>query len=256
MTAEVLVTGGSGTLGRLLVARLLDAGVPVRVLSRRPRPPATVGTGVRWMVGDLLDGTGLPAAVDGVPTIVHCATGQSRGHDVRATARLLDAARAASARHLVYISIVGIDRVLLPYYRDKLAAERAVAASVVPWTILRTTQFHQLARYLVSRLAWLPVAPVPAGISLQPIDAGEVARRLAELAGGSPEGRVADMGGPQVHSFAELVRIYLRATGRRRRPVLGVPVPGRIAAAYRAGHHLAPHRAVGRRTFADFCAQR
>jgi len=261
MTTDVLVTGGSGTLGRRLVKRLLEEGTPVRVLSRRPRPPAandrpTATDGLTWVVGDLLDGSGLAAAVDGVQTIVHCASSQSRGNDVRATARLLDAAGAADARHLVYISIVGIDRVPLPYYRDKLETERVIAASVLPWTVLRTTQFHDLARYLVSRLARLPVIPVPAGISLQPIDTGEVAQRLVELANGPAHGRVADMGGPKVHSFAELVGIHLRATGRRRRPVLPVPVPGRIGKAYRAGGHLAPDRAVGRRTFEEFCSAR
>ena len=255
MTTDILVTGGTGTLGRRLVPRLLDAGAPVRVLSRRP--PVAGRSGLTWVVGDLLDGTGLAAALDGVQTIVHCASGQASGHDIRATARLLNAARVADARHLVYISIVGVDRVPLPYYHDKLGAERAIAASVLPWTVLRTTQFHDLARYLVGRLARLPVVPVPAGISLQPIDTDEVAQRLAELAGGPAQGRVADMGGPRVHSFAELVGIHLRATGRRRRPVLPVPVPGRIARAYRAGGHLAPDRAVGRRTFEEFClAQR
>jgi len=249
---DVLVTGGTGTLGRRLVRRLLEEGTPVRVLSRGPRPRAADRSGLTWVVGDLLDGSGLAAAVEGVQTIVHCASNQAKGHDVRATARLLDAARA-DARHLVYISIVGIDRVPLPYYRDKLETERVIAASVLPWTVLRTTQFHDLARDLVSRLARLPVVPVPAGISLQPIDTGEVALRLVELANGPAQGRVPDMGGPKVHSFAELVGIHLRATGRRRL-VLPVPVPGRIAKAYRAGGHLAPDRAVGRRTFEEFCS--
>ncbi|HET9006123.1 MAG TPA: NAD-dependent epimerase/dehydratase family protein, partial [Actinomycetes bacterium] len=69
MTSPFLVTGGTGTLGRLVVPRLRDAGAEVRVLSRRPHEPAD---GVEFAVGDLATGEGLDAAVDGIGTIVHC----------------------------------------------------------------------------------------------------------------------------------------------------------------------------------------
>jgi uncharacterized protein YbjT (DUF2867 family) len=60
----------------------------------------------------------------------------------------------------------------------------------------------------------LPLIPVPVGFVVQPVDSGEVAARLAELALGEPRGRVPDMAGPQVLSFADVIRIYLQATGR------------------------------------------
>jgi uncharacterized protein YbjT (DUF2867 family) len=104
-------------------------------------------------------------------------------------------------------------------------------------------------------MAKLPVIPVPAGVRFQPVDTGEVAARLAELALGAPAGLVPDIAGPEVHTMADLLRGYLRSRGKRR---LLVPVrlPGKAARAVRAGANLAPDRAVGRRTWEDFLADR
>jgi uncharacterized protein YbjT (DUF2867 family) len=259
MTEVVLVTGGTGTLGRV-VARLLAAdGHRVRVLSRRPRPagvgPAGVGPGgqspAEWATGDLRTGQGIGAAVAGARVIVHCATGRG---DVRAAANLMKAAQKERP-HLVYISIVGVDQVPVGYYKSKLEVERRVEASGLPWTVLRATQFHQLILRGCQALAHLPVLPVPARSSFQPIDAVEVAERLAGLAAGPAAGRVPDMGGPEIRGAADLARSYLRARGLRR-PVLPVLLPGAAFAGYRRGGHLAPEHAVGRVTFDRFLAGR
>src|SRR5947207_15635818 len=153
---------------------------------------------------------------------------------------------------LVYVSVVGVDRVSYGYLRSKLESERIVADSGLPWTILRATQFYDLIRKGARQLAKLPVVPVPAGFVVQPVDPGDVAARLAELALSEPAGRVPDMGGPQVYSYAELVRSYLRATGRRRW-VVPVRLPG--IRAIRAGALLPePDAAAGRRTWEEFLA--
>jgi len=259
MAAPVLVTGGTGTLGRLVVPRLRDAGADVRVLSRRQRE---LGGGVELATGDLATGEGVDAAVEGARIVVHCA-GSSKGDEVKAR-HLVEAAARAGARHLVFISVVGADRVpqtgaldraMFGYFGAKLAAERVVAGSGLPWTTLRATQFHDLVYLTVSRLARLPVAPVPAGIRFQPVDTGEVAERLVELALGPPSGLVPDLGGPRASTLADLLRGYL-AANHRRRPILPVHVPGRAARALRAGANLAPDRAVGRRTWEEFLADR
>jgi uncharacterized protein YbjT (DUF2867 family) len=130
-----------------------------------------------------------------------------------------------------------------------------IAGSGLGWTTLRATQFHDLALLTVRQLARLPVVPVPAGWRFQPVDAGEVAERLVELALGAPAGLVPDLGGPRIYELAELVRSYLRAT-HRHRPILPVRTPGRAARAVRAGANLAPERAVGRRTWEEFLAER
>jgi uncharacterized protein YbjT (DUF2867 family) len=259
MSSPLLVTGGTGTLGRLVVPRLRDAGREVRVLSRSSREG---GEGVEFVAGDLATGEGVDAAVEGTEVIVHLA-GSSKGDEVKAR-HLVRAASRAGARHLVYISVVGadripvasgIDRAMLGYFASKLAAERAVADSGLPWTTLRATQLHDLTLMTVRQMARLPVVPVPAGWRFQPIDTAEVAARLVELALGPPAGLVPDMGGPRAYEMAELVRGYLRAR-RKYRPILPVWLPGKAARAFRAGANLASDRAVGRRTWEDFLAAR
>jgi uncharacterized protein YbjT (DUF2867 family) len=257
--SPILVTGGTGTLGRLVVARLQDAGRDVRVLSRSRREG---GDGIEFVTGDLATGEGIEAAVEGTEIIVHCA-GSPTGDEDKAR-HLVQAASRAGARHLVYISVVGddripiksgIDRTMFGYFGSKLAAERAVADSGLPWTTLHATQFHDLILMTVRQMAKLPVIPVPAGFRFQPIDAGEVAARLVELALGTPAGLVPDIGGPQVYEMAELLRGYLRAVGKHR-PIVPVPLPGKAARAFRDGANLAPDRAVGRLTWEEFLATR
>jgi uncharacterized protein YbjT (DUF2867 family) len=106
MMSTILVTGGTGTLGRHVVQRLRDAGCDVRVLSRRSHPPED---GVEFVTGDLATGEGIEAAVAGVGTVVHCA-GSSKGDEGKAL-NLVGAASRGGVRHLAYISVVGADRI-------------------------------------------------------------------------------------------------------------------------------------------------
>ncbi len=259
MASPILVTGGTGTLGRLVVPRLRDAGHDVRVLSRHSREGEE---GIEFGIGDLATGGGIDAAVEGTEIILHLA-GSSKGDEVKAR-HLVRAASRAGTRHLVYISVVGADRVplvsgvdraMFGYFGSKLAAERIVAESGLPWTTLRATQFHDLLLMVVRQMAKLPVLPVPTGFRFQPVDPGEVADRLVEHALGTPAGLVPDMGGPQVYEMADLVRGYLGTHGRHR-PILPVRLPGEAARAFRDGANLAPDQAVGRRTWDDFLATR
>ncbi|HEY3058878.1 MAG TPA: NAD(P)H-binding protein [Chloroflexota bacterium] len=256
---KFLVTGGTGTLGRAVVARLRNAGHELRVLSRQSHNGED---GVEFVTGDLATGEGIEAAVDGAETILHIA-GSSNGDDDKAR-HLMAAASRAGVRHVVYISVVGadrvpiasgIDRAMFGYFGSKLAAEQIMAESGVPWTTLRATQFHDLLFKTVQQMARMPVIPVPVGVRFQPVDAGEVADRLVELALGAPAGLVPDIAGPRVYAMSELIRGYLRALGKHR---LLVPVwlPGRAARAFRAGANLAPDRAVGRRTWENFLSAR
>jgi uncharacterized protein YbjT (DUF2867 family) len=255
----ILVTGGTGTLGRLVVARLRDTGRDVRVLSRQVREPEE---GLEFVTGDLETGEGIDAAAEGVATIVHSA-GSQKGDDDKART-LVAAASRAGTQHLVHISVVGVDRVpvasgvdraMFGYFASKRAAERVVAESGVPWTTLRATQFHDLMLTTARGMARLPVIPVPSGFRFQPVEADEVAARLVELALAEPAGLVPDIAGPRVYDMSELVRGYLRARGKHR---LLVPLrlPGKAARAFREGANLSPDRAVGRLTWEDFLADR
>jgi uncharacterized protein YbjT (DUF2867 family) len=259
MTTRILVTGGTGTLGRHVVARLWAAGNKVRVLSRRPHEAAE---GIEYVTGDLMKNEGIQAAVDGAEIVLQCA-GNHSGDD-EATRNLVRAAARAGTQHLVYISVIGadripmassIDRTMFGYFGSKLASERIVADSGLPWTTLRAAQFHDLVLKVVRGMAKLPVIPVPAGLRFQPVDSNEVAARLVELALGPPAGLVPDMAGPHIYELADLIRGYLRASGKHR-PLVPLPLPGKAARAVRDGAVLAPDRAVGRRTWEDFLTER
>jgi uncharacterized protein YbjT (DUF2867 family) len=248
---SLLVTGGTGQLGRRVVRALAADGHPVRILSRSPAAPPVPGADV--VVADLRTGAGLAGAVAGASAIVHCATDprNARAVDVEGTERLLDAARDAGRPHVVCVSVVGIDRIPTAYYRAKVAAEASVERSGLPWTVLRATQFHGFVLHLLDRLTGLPVVPAPRGWRVQPIDVDEVARRLADAVASGPAGRLPDLGGPEVFPVVDLVRDRLRET-RRRRPVLELPVPGAAGAALRAGANLVPGNRSGGRTWRDF----
>jgi len=242
----ILVTGGTAQLGRPTVASLRAAGHRVRVLSR--------GHAAGVLSGDLLTGRGLGRALSGVETVVHLAsTGSVR--DVAATRLLSTFARTAGVEHLVFISIVGVADIPLPYYLGKLEAEQVVVDSEIPYSILRATQFHSFVDGLFrAQRRVLPVTLVPQ-FSLQPIAVEEVAERVVELATADPSGRVPDIGGPQVLTGRELALRWKDATGSHR-PLAPLRVPGRAVAAFGAGHNLVPGPPFGRVTFDEYLVAR
>ncbi len=246
MSPEILVTGGTGVLGRQIVERLGSAGAGVRVMSHSGKP----GT----LRGDLLTGEGVERAVRGVDTIVHCATSPFRKPtqvDVGGTGHLLRAAARAGVSHCVYISIVGIDRASYPYYRIKLDTECVVEDSPVPHTILRATQFYDLILTAMRFMDRLPVIPLPFGFLGQPIDSGEVADLMVELALSEPAGRVPDVGGPEVRPLEDAARTYLDVMGSRKR-IVKLPFPGKTARAFRSGAITCPENRYGKIRWEEF----
>src|SRR5258708_11534994 len=143
---HILVTGGAGGLGRLVVTQLSAAGYTVRGMSRRASP-GDDWRGAEWQQADLETGAGLAQAVQGIDVVVHAATGGNNHTwqiDVEGTRRLLDAARGARVSHVVYISIVGIDKVPYAVGKAKLAAEDLIQQSGFPWSILRPPHFYSI----------------------------------------------------------------------------------------------------------------
>jgi uncharacterized protein YbjT (DUF2867 family) len=248
--ARVLVTGGTGGLGSELVPRLVAAGHTVRVMSRRPAPEDKASD-LEWAQAQLLPPEGLAEAVAGVDAIAHCASSpfrKARQVDVDGTRRLLEAAREAGVSHFLYISIVGIDRIPLPYYKVKLAAEKVIEESGVPYSILRAPQFHSLLDRMLGAMLRFPVGFVPGFAKFQLMDTGEVAERMVTAIAAGPGGRLPDIGGPEVRSASELARAWLKARGKRRL-VLPLPAFGKVAAGFRAGFNCAPDARDGRMTW-------
>jgi uncharacterized protein YbjT (DUF2867 family) len=238
---RVFITGGTRLLGRALVRTADGAGLAVRVLSRRPRAAAD---GFEYAVGDVASGAGLDAALSGVEAIIHAASDPRRPEEVD-----------VGGAHLVYVSIVGIDRIPVRYYRTKLEEEGIVAASGLPYSVLRARQFHAFVAWLISEAARVPlVLPLPAGFKFQPVDEAEVAERLVRCLGEGPRGRADDFAGPEVLPLEEMAEAWMEAAGVRKR-MLRLLLPGALAAALRGGANTAPNGERGSVSWREWLAR-
>jgi uncharacterized protein YbjT (DUF2867 family) len=251
---SILIAGGAGGLGRELTPRLRQtAGHTVRVMSRQSRP-VTLAPGLEWAQADIETGAGLAEAVASAEVIIHCASSPLRRTqevDVDGTRKLVDAARTAKVKHVIYVSIVGIDRIPYPYYRHKLAAEDVVRQGGVPYSILRATQFHTLIDMLLRATAKYPFSFAFTDFKFQTVDTGEVAARLCEIAAAQPAGLLPDMGGPEVMTLEQMARLWYAAQGKPYR-LLRLPLPGKVAHGFRNGYNTCPDHRDGQITWAEW----
>ena len=239
---KTLITGAGGQLGSPTLAAVKAAGQEAVGTSSSGRPGL--------LPVDLFTGDGLDEALRGVDTIIHCAhTGSSR--DLRLARNLVAAAQHADIRHMVLISIVGIEDLPLTYYNQRLAIEKIVQGSGVPFTLQRATQFHSLIAGLFAAQRHLPVVLAPAA-RFQTIAVTEVAGQLARLASGAPRGRVADIGGPEQLGIGQMYRQWRTARGGRR-PWLEVRLPFlQVFKGLDAGANLVIGEPFGEQTFAQY----
>jgi uncharacterized protein YbjT (DUF2867 family) len=226
-------------------------------MSRRARPDS-ISADIEWAQADLETGDGVQQAVADVHTIVHAATNplhHTWQTDVDGTCRLIEEARGVGVSHIAYISIVGIDRISgYRYYAVKLAAEQLVAESGIPWSILRTTQFHYLLDMALQWLSRSPIVPLPTDFPFQPVAQEEVAQALARNVDAGPSGRLPDMGGPEVLTVKELAQAWLQVRGMRRL-ILPLHLPGAAAAGLERGEHTCPQNRQGKVTWREWLEQ-
>jgi uncharacterized protein YbjT (DUF2867 family) len=238
----ILVTGGTGHLGRDLVGQLLGGRRRVRVLARLPGDDPSV----EWARGDLSTGAGLREAGAGVTTVVNAATFSpiaQRGGirlpdffttpsavDVDGTRRLLQECQRAGVQHFLHVSIVGLseESASLPYNNVKLHGEDLVRESALPWSVVRAAPFYYLLARLLAGLRWMPWWFLPDAVT-DPVDTADVASYLIECIDDGLLGLRDEIGGPQALPLPELARQYLAAR-RLPRHVTGFPVAPRTAA--------------------------
>jgi len=250
---RVLVTGGTGVLGREVVSHLLEKGYTVRIMSRSPQRGTT---NVEWAQAQMLTGEGLSEALQGVDVIVHAATDRNIGKtDVEMTRLLLEKAKAAGVGYFLYISIVGIDKAHFSYYQIKLACEALVRDSGIPYATLRLTQFHELIDLLLHLFTRLPIGFLPMDIKSQPIDVGEAADQVVRVVSERPLGLLPNVAGPEVLTLKEMLREWKQARGSHKL-VLHLPLPGKFPAALRNGLVTSPNARVGKMTWAQWCRRR
>jgi uncharacterized protein YbjT (DUF2867 family) len=231
-------------LGKRLVPRLVGRGHSVRVLARH----VVKTDGAEVIAGDVRTGDGLEQAVHEIDAVIHAATNPrrtARKTEVAGTANVLEAAEGSGA-HLLYVSIVGVDRHRFPYYKAKWEAEQLVAASAARWTIQRATQFHDLLDLFLG----YPVFIKTPHLAFQVVDAGEVAGRLADLVEAGPSERAPDFGGPEVLGIRELAASRQRITKKRSR-LVRVPRLGPLRD-FDDANHLCPDNRAGHITWEEW----
>jgi uncharacterized protein YbjT (DUF2867 family) len=241
---RIAVAGGTGVAGRWTVEGLRAGGHEAVVLAR------SAGH-------DLVTGAGVDAALAGTDAVIdatNVASLDAAASTVffEATARtLMRAAAAAAVRHIVALSIIGIDRVPSGYYQGKLRQEAVLGSSPVPVSILRAAQFHEFA---VQYLARSPQTVTVPEWRIQPVAAREVGAALARCAVSDPEA-MTELAGPREEILADMIGQVLRARGEERQ-VISVRLPGAAGDAMAAGASL-PGRAGlrGSQTFAAWVAE-
>ena len=206
---KIAVIGGTGLIGAKTVAVLQRNGNEVVSVSRE--------RGV-----DVYTGAGLDEALAGAQVVIDLSDARSPDAmavlDFFRTAgrNLVAAETAAGVRHHVVLSVVGTDRVPdQGYYRAKVAQENVVAASGIPFTIIRSTQFHELLGTIVEAHTDGDVVRVPPAL-LQPIAADEVAAIVADVSLASPLNGIVEIGGPERVPFDAILASYLMAVGDKR----------------------------------------
>jgi uncharacterized protein YbjT (DUF2867 family) len=237
----LLLTGATGTVGRALLAPLLDAGTPVRCLVRDPRRLGPDRVRVQIALGDLGDHLSFRHALRGVDTVVHLASvirdqphGSIEELSGVATWRLVQAAERAGVRRFVFFSTLGAStRSRGRLMRAKAVAERAVEASSLEHTVFAPSIIYAPGDpylRLLHRMSWLPVMAIPGSgaAAFQPISAADVAACvMAALPGGPAAADAAntryELAGPQTLTHRQIVATALRSFGRRRL-IVSVPL--------------------------------
>jgi uncharacterized protein YbjT (DUF2867 family) len=227
-----------------VAAEVAARGHDVRVLSRSSQDFPV----------DLATGAGLDAALDGCDAVVDASNATSAGRArqvlVDGSRRLLAAEEKAGVRHHVCVSIVGCELVPMGYYKVKVEQEQVVEQGPVPHSIVRATQFHELAATALTAAGRWRVLPVPR-IRLQTVAAAEVASVVADVAVGEPAGGRVEIAGPEVMTARDLARTWKSVTGRSA-VMVPVPLPGRLGRALRDGGLTAAN--PGRRGAITFSA--
>jgi uncharacterized protein YbjT (DUF2867 family) len=227
---KIVVIGGTGLIGSKVVEKLKQKG--------HEAIAAAPNTGVNTITGK-----GLKEAMAGAQVVIDLANSPSFEDKAvleffeTSERNLLPAETAAGVRHHVALSIVGIDRSDNGYFRAKVAQEKLIKASGIPYTIIRSTQFLEFLGAIANSSAAGNIVRLPPGL-FQPIAADDVAANVADVALAAPRNGIVEIAGPERAPFNEIVARYLKAVGDPREvvrvpggPILGWPRRGAFAGA-------------------------
>lgn len=233
----ILVTGGTGFIGRALIRHLNESGYPVRALLRpspySPRLPR--GVPVEAAVSGINDPRGLRSAMVGVDTIYHLAGGEWRGAqaslleiDIRGTQAVVQAARESGVERIFFVSHLSADRAsAFPVFKAKAIAEEFIRRSGIDYTILRTAVifgpndgFTTGLAELLSALPYIFLLPGAGDSLIQPLWVEDLATCLTwALDDEGTRNMVYELGGPEFLSFREVLSLVMQKTGIEKRLV-------------------------------------
>ena len=202
---KIVVIGGTGLIGSKTVATLRQRGHEVVA--------ASPNTGVNTVTGE-----GLKEAMAGARVVIDLANSPSFEDTAvlqffeTSGRNLLAAEAAAAVRHHVALSIVGTDRSDNGYFRAKVAQEKLIKASGIPYTIIRSTQFMEFLRGIADSGADGNIVRIAPGL-FQPIAADDVAANVADVALAPRRSGIVEIAGPERAAFNEFVARYLQAVG-------------------------------------------
>ena len=249
---KILVTGGSGTLGREVVNKLLSQHYETSILTSNPKTVMPDACGI--FVGDLAKNTGLKEAVNNKDVIIHCASEpkDSLKVDIEGTLNLTNAADKNKTRHIIYISIVGIDKSDFSFYKIKSAVEDIIEECRIPFTILRVTQFHNFVLNIINNLENSDgIINVPEGMQFQSIDVREVAGYLVDLINEAAYDLLPGRGGPEILDLGEMVKSYLKISGSTNTFRLS-KIKSEMNDMFSSGINLIPSSKYGKITWREF----
>jgi uncharacterized protein YbjT (DUF2867 family) len=205
---KIVVIGGTGLIGSKVIEKLKQDG--------HDAIAATPKTGVNTITGE-----GLKEAVAGAQVVIDLANSPSFEDKAvleffeTSGRNLLAAEAVAGVRHHVALSIVGVDRSDNGYFRAKVAQEKLIETSGIPYTIIRSTQFMEFLGAIAASGAVENMIRISPGL-FQPIAADDVAAVVANVALATPRNGIVEIAGPERAPFNQIVARYLKATGDRR----------------------------------------
>jgi uncharacterized protein YbjT (DUF2867 family) len=251
---RIFITGATGSLGSLCVGAFAAKGYEVTAISRNAKP---VSNDCRWVKADLRDAAALRDLFHAQDSVVHCASdGLKPDHAREIGHAVISAALEAKISQFVFPSIVGIDAMQdVAYYNVKRELENRLAESGLNHCVQRATQFHQFIDELLTLFSKPPLMILPSGITLQPVDASEVANALVDVVRTGASGRQPDLVGPEILKLKEMARAW-RTAKSRRKPMLSLPISFGALGAWRRGDAVDRQASrKGERRWAEWLAQ-
>ncbi len=232
MSAEILVSGASGNLGKCLTTILDREGLHYHITTRKK-----VQSGEKVLYLDLQTGEGIDNGCVGKKIIFHLASGTKkadRSTDVLSVQKLIGASLKNKVSHFIFISIVGIEKVPIKYYKFKVEAENIIKSSGVPYTILRATQFHEFIDNMISTFLKYKIGPLQMNGKNQPIETSVVAEKMFDIYKNGPINNTLEIGGPQVLDFRHLSTSWQKYT-HKKKMIIPIPTVGKALSAIRTG---------------------